>query len=124
LRRFRPTGYRSDHDLILGETGTGKEMVARYIHRRGSRRSAPFVQVNCTAIPKTCSRLSCSVTSGCLTDAKASRPGLLEAASHGTLFLDEIGDMPLSMQAKLLVAIETGRFRRIGATAEQTWMLR
>jgi DNA-binding NtrC family response regulator len=107
--------------LILGETGTGKEMVARYIHRRGSRCSAPFVQVNCTAIPENLFETELfGHERGVFTDAKASRPGLLEAASHGTLFLDEIGDMPLSMQAKLLVAIETGRFRRIGATAEQT----
>lgn len=106
--------------LILGETGTGKEMIARYIHRRGSRCKAPFVQVNCTAIPENLFETELfGHERGVFTDAKASRQGLFEAANHGTLFLDEIGDMPLAMQAKLLVAIETGRFRRVGAIAEQ-----
>lgn len=107
--------------LILGETGTGKEMIARYIHCRSSRRSGPFVQVNCTAIPENLFETQLfGHERGVFTDAKVSRQGLLEAASHGTVFLDEIGDMPLAMQAKLLVAVETGRFRRVGATTEQT----
>lgn len=107
--------------LILGETGTGKELMARYIHSRSSRRSAPFVQVNCTAIPENLFETELfGHERGAFTDAKAGRQGLLEAANHGTLFLDEIGDMPLAMQAKVLVAIETGRFRRVGAIAEQT----
>ncbi len=115
------TGIGLTTTLILGETGTGKEMIARYIHGRSPRRSAPFVQVNCTAIPENLFETELfGHERGVFTDAKASRQGLLEAANHGTLFLDEIGDMPLGMQAKLLVAVETGRFRRVGATAEQT----
>jgi two-component system, NtrC family, response regulator AtoC len=107
--------------LILGETGTGKEVIARYIHGRGLRRRGPFVHVNCTAVPENLFETELfGHERGVFTDAKASRQGLLEAANRGTLFLDEVGDMPLPMQAKLLVAIETGRYRRLGATGEQS----
>ncbi len=107
--------------LISGETGTGKEMVARYIHRRGSNPSGPFIHVNCTAIPENLFEMEhFGHERGVFTDAKAAKQGLLEAANGGTLFLDEIGDIPQHMQGKLLVAIETGRFRRVGATTERT----
>jgi two-component system response regulator AtoC len=107
--------------LMLGETGTGKEMVARYIHSCTSNPDGPFVHVNCTAIPETLFEMEhFGHERGVFTDAKSAKQGLLETAHGGTLFLDEIGDMPQHMQGKLLVAIETGRFRRVGATAEQT----
>lgn len=107
--------------LIRGETGTGKEMVARFIHRHGPNPNGPFIHVNCTAIPESLFEMEhFGHERGVFTDAKSEKQGLLEAANGGTLFLDEIGDMPPQMQGKLLVAIETGRFRRVGATAEQT----
>jgi len=107
--------------LISGETGTGKELVARYIHRQGSNPNGPFIHVNCTAIPENLFEMEhFGHERGVFTDAKTAKQGLLEAADGGTLFLDEIGDIPQHMQAKLLVAIETGRFRRVGATTEQT----
>jgi DNA-binding NtrC family response regulator len=106
--------------LVLGETGTGKEIVTRFIHHHGLRPDRPFVQVNCTAIPETLFEAELfGYEKGSFTDAKSTKKGLIEMAQEGTLFLDEIGDMPLATQAKLLVAIESGRFRRIGATAER-----
>ncbi|HOW73316.1 MAG TPA: sigma-54 dependent transcriptional regulator [Phycisphaerae bacterium] len=107
--------------LICGDTGTGKEMIARFIHRLGPNPNGPFIHVNCTAIPESLFEMEhFGHERGVFTDAKSEKQGLLEAANGGTLLLDEIGDMPLQMQGKLLVAIETGRFRRVGATAEQT----
>lgn len=106
--------------LILGETGTGKEVIARYIHSRGPRSDRAFVQVNCTAIPQSLFESELfGHERGTFTDAKEAKKGLIEMAHEGVLFLDEIGDMPLSTQAKLLVAIESGRFRRLGGTAER-----
>ncbi|HSW44186.1 MAG TPA: sigma-54 dependent transcriptional regulator [Phycisphaerae bacterium] len=106
--------------LVLGETGTGKEVLTRYIHHHGLRPDRPFVQVNCTAIPETLFESELfGHEKGSFTDAKTTKKGLIEMAQEGTLFLDEIGDMPLATQAKLLVAIENGRFRRIGATTER-----
>jgi len=106
--------------LVLGETGTGKEIIARYIHHHGPRPDRPFVQVNCTAIPETLFEAELfGYEKGSFTDAKSTKKGLIEMAQEGTLFLDEIGDMPLATQSKLLVALESGRFRRIGATAER-----
>ncbi|HOB74050.1 MAG TPA: sigma-54 dependent transcriptional regulator [Phycisphaerae bacterium] len=106
--------------LITGETGTGKEMLARYIHQHSPRRDRPFIQVNCTAIPENLFESELfGHERGSFTDAKSSKVGLIEAADGGTLFLDEIADIPMSMQGKLLIAIETGRFRRLGATSEQ-----
>ena len=106
--------------LLLGETGTGKEVIARYIHHHSQRPDRPFVQVNCTAIPENLFETELfGHERGAYTDAKIAKKGLLEVAHKGTLFLDEIGHMPLGAQAKLLVAIETGRFRRLGGTAER-----
>ena len=106
--------------LVLGETGTGKEIITRYIHHHGPRPDRPFVQVNCTAIPETLFEAELfGYEKGSFTDAKSTKKGLIEMAQEGTLFLDEIGDMPMATQSKLLVALESGRFRRIGATAER-----
>ncbi len=106
--------------LLTGETGTGKEVIARYIHARSARAGNPFLHVNCTAIPQSLFESELfGHESGTFTDAKTPKKGLLETAHEGTLFLDEVGDMPLAIQAKLLTAIESGRFRRLGATTER-----
>jgi two-component system response regulator HydG len=106
--------------LIVGETGTGKGVVARAIHAQGSRAEAPFVAVNCAALPETLleSELFGHVK-GAFTGAVASRVGLLQEADGGTLFLDEIGEMSPALQAKLLHVLESGTVRAVGANKEQ-----
>jgi DNA-binding NtrC family response regulator len=102
--------------LITGETGTGKELVARALHQEGPRRSRRFVTVNCSAVVETLfeSELFGHVR-GAFTGATEHKPGLFEAADGGTLFLDEIGELPLSVQAKLLRVLEDGEVQRVGA---------
>jgi DNA-binding NtrC family response regulator len=102
--------------LITGETGTGKELVARALHLQGPRRSRRFVTVNCSAVVETLfeNELFGHVR-GAFTDATEHKPGLFEAADGGTLFLDEIGELPLSVQAKLLRVLEDGEVHRVGA---------
>ena len=105
--------------LITGETGTGKELVARLIHARSSRRTLPLVVANCAAIPR---ELFPSVffghKKGAFTDASEATVGLVAQAHGGILFMDEIGDLSLENQARSLRVIETGRFRRVGAEEE------
>lgn len=103
--------------MLLGETGTGKEFLARVIHHNGPRASGPFVGVNCTAIPKELFESELfGYERGAFTGANQRKLGLLEKAEGGTLFLDEIGDLDLSMQAKLLRVIQERTFRRLGST--------
>ncbi len=105
--------------LIRGETGTGKELVARAIHYQSDRADQPFVEVNCTAIPDSLLEAELfGYEKGAFTDAKTAKQGLLQLADGGTLFLDEMGDMSPDLQGKLLRAIEQQRFRRVGGTAE------
>lgn len=102
--------------LITGETGTGKGLLAQCIHYNGGRRTRPFVDVNCAAIPPQLLESELfGHERGAFTNAFAARPGLFETADRGTLFLDEIGTMPMPLQVKVLNAIEEKRVRRVGA---------
>lgn len=106
--------------LITGETGVGKDLLAHHIHDLGAHRDAPFVQINCTALPPQLVEAELfGYEKGAFTDARTAKKGLFEVAAEGTVFLDEIGDMPLDLQAKLLVVLEKRRFRRVGGTAER-----
>jgi two-component system response regulator HydG len=102
--------------LITGETGTGKELAARAFHHAGTRRGKSFVTINCSAVVDTLfeSELFGHVR-GAFTGAVESKPGVFEAANGGTLFLDEVGELPLSVQAKLLRALEYGEVQRVGS---------
>jgi two-component system response regulator PilR (NtrC family) len=103
--------------LIIGESGTGKELVARMIHTAGPLKDKPFVPVNCGAIPETLIESELfGHRRGSFTGAVADKPGLFEAANGGTIFLDEVGELPLSMQVKLLRVIQERNFRKVGGT--------
>lgn len=106
--------------LLLGETGTGKEMVAHALHEASPRSGGPFVPLECAGLTESLFESELfGHERGAFTGATAQKTGLVESARGGTLFLDEVGDIPLSMQVKLLRLLETGRFRRVGSTVEQ-----
>ena len=107
--------------FLLGPTGAGKEVLARHVHALGAGDSAPFVHVNCAALPETTVESELfGHEKGAFTDAKQARRGLVEVASSGTLFLDEVGELPLQLQAKLLTYLDSGRFRRLGSSSEES----
>src|SRR5436305_1055664 len=106
--------------LLTGESGTGKDVLARFIHAKSPRAAMPIITVNCGALPETLFESEFfGHERGAFTGASQLRRGLLEAADGSSLFLDEIGDLPLLMQVKLLHFLEQGRFRRVGSTRDQ-----
>jgi len=113
--------------LLLGETGTGKEVVARLLHAASNRRNHRFIKVNCAALPLTLLESELfGYEKGAFTGADKFKPGKFELASEGVIFLDEIGDMPLLLQAKLLEVLQSNEFARLGGTdvvKVRTWVL-
>jgi transcriptional regulator with PAS, ATPase and Fis domain len=106
--------------LILGETGTGKELVAKACHQTGPRAKGPFMEINCAALPAHLIEGELfGFEKGAFTDAHVRKVGLIEAADGGTLFLDEIGELDLGLQAKLLRVLENLRVRRLGALTDR-----
>jgi DNA-binding NtrC family response regulator len=107
--------------LVRGESGVGKEVVARAIHAQSARWESPFLEINCTALPETLLESELfGHERGAFTDAKERKQGLLELADHGTILLDEIGDLPAGSQAKLLRFLETRTFKRVGGVRDIT----
>lgn len=107
--------------LLLGESGTGKELVARAIHEGGERENRPFIKINCAALPETLLESELfGHERGSFTGAHAARPGRFELADGGTIFLDEIGEMPMSIQAKMLRVLQEKQFERIGGSKTYT----
>lgn len=111
--------------LLLGETGTGKELFAHLIHNLSSRKDKPFIAINCSAIPKDLQESELfGYVKGAFTGAAKDKKGFFEEAAEGTLFLDEAGDMSLDTQAKLLRFLETGKFIKVGDTKERNLNVR
>jgi DNA-binding NtrC family response regulator len=107
--------------IITGESGTGKDVLVRFIHARSTRNDSPLITVNCGAMPEALFESEFfGYEKGAFTGANTLKRGLIEAADGSTLFLDEVGEMPLSAQVKLLHFLEQGRFRRVGSTRDQS----
>ena len=105
--------------LLQGETGVGKDVIANILHQNSRRSGMRFVAMNCAAIPETLFESELfGYERGAFTDARTSKPGLLEVSNHGTMFLDEIGQLPHWMQGKLLRVLEGGSFRRVGGLTD------
>jgi anaerobic nitric oxide reductase transcription regulator len=117
LRREIELVARSDFTvLVMGDTGVGKELVIRAIHTSSNRKDAPLLYLNCAALPESLAESELfGHTKGAFTGASRDRTGKFELANHGTLFLDEIGELPLSIQPKLLRAIQEGEIQRVGS---------
>jgi DNA-binding NtrC family response regulator len=115
------TAARADSTVIItGESGTGKDVLARFIHARSARADSPMISVNCAALPETLFESEFfGHERGAFTGATSTKRGLIEAADSSTLFLDEVGEMPLQTQVKLLRFLEEGRFRRVGSTRDR-----
>jgi len=105
--------------LLEGESGTGKDVLAKFLHYHSARTAEPFLAINCAAIPETLLESELfGYEKGAFTDARSQKRGILELASGGTVFLDEIGELPLSLQAKLLRVLEEQKFRRLGGVKD------
>lgn len=124
--RLAERAAKSDSNILLeGETGTGKELFAEFIHKNSSRADKPFVAINCASLPDQLIESELfGYEKGAFTDAKTSKQGLVEIANGGTLFLDEIGELSLTLQPKLLRFLENGEFRRIGGVTTLTSSVR
>lgn len=117
IKRVAPT---ETSVLLLGETGTGKEVMARMVHELSPRAARPFIVVDCAGLAETLFESELfGHERGAFTGAAGRKPGLVESAAGGTLFIDEVGDIPLALQVKLLRVVETGLFRRVGGTEMQ-----
>lgn len=120
FRLIERAGASDKAILILGESGTGKELVARALHRHSRRAEKPMVTINCAALPETLLESELfGHEKGSFTGAVSAKPGLFEVADGGTLFIDEVGELPGSLQAKLLRVLEDGSLRRIGSVQER-----
>ena len=115
------TAARADSTVVItGESGTGKDVLARFIHARSQRADSPMIAVNCAALPETLFESEFfGHERGAFTGATSTKRGLIEAADSSTLFLDEVGEMPAQTQVKLLRFLEEGRFRRVGSTRDR-----
>src|SRR5713226_2277758 len=127
LLRLHSQTRRLPPVLILGETGTGKGLLARALHEAGPRKTAAFVAVNCAAIPETLLEAELfGFERGAFTDARQAKAGLFQTAHRGTIFLDEIGLLPEGLQTKLLKVLEDQAVRRLGSTRSEpvdVWIL-